>query len=149
MGVNELFLDANLLVLLVVGLVDKTKIGKHRRTKEFSQEDYSRLRGLLEGLDSICVTPNTLTEASNLLGSLRDPRMMQEMRYLVEESRETVVDSKAAVRHRKFPRVGLTDAVLLEVVSAERPLLTTDFELYGLASAKGEGVAFNFWYMHS
>ena len=34
-------------------------------------------------------------------------------------------------------------------MSAERPLLTTDYDLYGIASAKGKDVAFNFWHSYS
>ena len=48
-----------------------------------------------------------------------------------------------------FSRLGLSDAALLEAVSVERPLITVDFDLYGAAAAKGEGVAYNFTYMQN
>ncbi len=66
------------------------------------------------------------------------------LRALIEETEEIVIASRTATRNRMFARLGLTDAALLEVVSAETPLITVDFDLYGAALAKGEGVAVNF-----
>ena len=63
------FVDANLLVLLVVGNVDQDLIAKHGRLEEYTAEDYETLLDLLSQTrqSQIYVTPNTLTEASNLL----------------------------------------------------------------------------------
>lgn len=138
------FVDSNLLVLLAVGGVDRDLVARHRRSRRFTPDDYDRLLALLAPLDRILVTPNTLTEASNLLSSPGDPRPMACLRALIENTDEVVVASRVAARNRMFGRLGLTDAVLLEVVSAETPLITVDFDLYGAALAKGEGVAFNF-----
>ena len=44
----------------------------------------------------------------------------------------------------EFARLGLTDTVLLEVISAKRPLITVDLELYSAAFSKGEEAAINF-----
>ena len=41
------FIDANLLVLLVVGSVGRNLIAKHRRLREYSEEDYEVLVDLL------------------------------------------------------------------------------------------------------
>ena len=144
MGPTRAFLDSNLLVLLVVGSVDRGLISRHRRSRRFGPDDYDRLLALLDPLDRVLVTPNTLTEASNLLSSSDDPRPMACLRALIEETEEIVVASRTATRNRMFARLGLTDAALLEAVSAETPLITVDFDLYGAALAKGEGVAVNF-----
>ena len=138
------FVDSNLLVLLAVGGVDRDLVSRHRRSRRFTPDDYDRLLALLAPLDKILVTPNTLTEASNLLSASSDPRPMVYLRALIEDTEEIVVASRTASRNRMFGRLGLTDAALLEVVSVETPLITVDFDLYGAALAKGEGVAFNF-----
>lgn len=62
------FVDANLLTLLVVGSLEPELITKHRRLQGYFREDFDILVGLLENVDKTFVTPNTLTEASNLLG---------------------------------------------------------------------------------
>ena len=144
MRANEAFIDANLLVLLIVGSVDRGQVGKHRRARHFTLEDYDLLSRTIGVLKRVLVTPNTLTEASNLLESRGDRRFLDMLRLVVEGSDEVVVASIEAVRHRAFPRLGLTDAVLLEAVSEERPLLTADLDLYVAALSKGGEAAFNF-----
>lgn len=144
---SALFIDANLIVLLVVGLVGRDLIAKHRRTREFVVEDYDRLSGVVSRVGTIRVTPNTLTEASNLLGQHGEPQRSQlllKLRALIERSQESVVASLDAARHGVFPRLGLTDAALLEVVLADAPLLTVDLKLYEAALARGEEAAINF-----
>lgn len=144
---SALFIDANLIVLLVVGQAGRELIAKHRRTRGFTVEDYERLIRATSRVDELRVTPNTLTEASNLLGQHGEPERSQlllTLRALIERSPETVVASVDAARRDTFPRLGLTDAALLEVVSADAPLLTVDLDLYVAALAGGEEAAINF-----
>ena len=144
---SALFIDANLVVLLVVGLVGRDLIARHRRTKTFLVEDYDRLSRAISRVGNVRVTPNTLTEASNLLGQHGEPqrsRLLLKLRALIEWSPETVVASVDAARHDAFPRLGLTDAALLEVVTADSPLLTVDLDLYVAALAGGDEAAINF-----
>ena len=144
---NALFIDANLIVLLVVGQAGRDLIAKHRRTRGFTVEDYDRLIQAISRVGELRMTPNTLTEASNLLGQHGEPqrsRLLLKLRELIERSPETVVASADAARRGAFPRLGLTDAALLEIVSADAPLLTVDLDLYAAALASGEEAAINF-----
>ena len=144
------FLDANLLVLLVVGSVDRELIAKHRRLRRFAAEDYERLLGLIARVERVFVTPNTLTETSNLLAQHRDPersRFFDRLRFIIQESEEVVVASAVAATNRAFQRLGLTDAALLEVVTAETPLVTVDLDLYLAALAKDPYAAVNFTHL--
>ena len=149
MRVAQAFIDANLLVLLVVSALGKGAITKHKRTRMFSLEEYNRLCAIVQALDRVLVTPNTLTEASNLLLPSRDPRLASLLRRLVEDAEDLAVDSETAVRNAAFPRLGLADAVLMEVVSEDTPLITVDVELYRAAIAKGERFAFDLRNMKS
>lgn len=148
---KEAFIDANLLVLLVVGQVDRSLVERHRRTRRFTPEDYDRLLGIIQTLNRVFVTPNTLTEASNLLkyDRMNLTRLLEKLRSIIEDSQEIIVDSTTAAHNSAFTRLGLTDAVLLEVVSAERPLITVDFDLYSAAFEKGEEAARNFTYLQN
>lgn len=141
-----MFIDSKLLVLLVVGSISRDLIHKHRRTRAFTPDQFDSLDRAFRKAGSVLVTPNTLTEASNLLEDPKDTRFLERLGELIEQSEEVVVASKVATRHPQYRKVGLTDAVLLEEVSAKMPLVTTDYELHGIASAKGEGVAYNFWH---
>ena len=85
---KEAFIDANLLVLLVVGQVDRSLVERHRRTRRFTPEDYDRLLGIIQTLNRVFVTPNTLTEASNLLkyDRMNLTRLLEKLRSIIEDS---------------------------------------------------------------
>ena len=144
---KRLLIDANLLVLFVVGRTSRQLIAKHRRLREFSVEDYDRLIGMLDTVDQVVVTPNTLTETSNLLAQHREPersRLLDVLRYVIESSQEITVASVDASHSRAFRRLGLTDAAVLHVISAETPVLTVDLDLFIAASTKDPNAAVNF-----
>ncbi len=147
MPVRGYFIDANLLVLLVVGSESRDLISKHRRLEAYTAEDFDILFDLLEGADQLFVTPNTLTETSNLLGQHGEPErslLMTRLQYLIHGSQEIVVTSVDASSNSQFERLGLTDAALLEAATIDTPLLTVDFGLYLAALESGEERAVNF-----
>ena len=146
------FIDANLLVLLTVGNTDKMLISKHRRLRGYSVEDYETLIDILSQAERIFITPNTLTEASNLLAQHRDPErslIFDTLRAVIHDNIEVVVRSKVASSRSDFNRLGLTDSVLLEVVSEETPLITVDMDLYLAALQGGRNSAMNFTYIRN
>ena len=146
------FIDTNLLVLLVVGSVGRELIEKHRRLREYSAEDYEILIDLLDRVERVFVTPNTLTETSNLLAQHAEPersRFFDRLRFVIHESEEIVVASAVASSNSAFNRLGLTDAALLEVVTPETPLVTVDLDLYLAANASGQEVALNFTHLRN
>ena len=145
-----LFIDANLLVLLIVGSVGRDLIAKHRRLRAYTVEDYETLVNLLDPVDRVFVTPNTFTETSNLLAQHGEPersRFFDTLRFVIQESEEIVVASVEASSNRAFGRLGLTDAVLLEVATKETPLVTVDLDLYLAALDNGEGTVVNFTHL--
>ena len=146
MPLTGYFIDANLLVLLVVGSEDRALIDRHRRLRDYTAADFDALLDIV-GDELVLVTPNTLTEASNLLGQHRDPqrsRLYGRLRWLIEESKEIIVRSADAASNGAYGRLGLTDAALLEVATAGTPVVTADVALYHAALAKDRAAAVNF-----
>lgn len=146
------FIDANLFVLLVVGSVGRDLIAKHRRLRAYTVDDYDTLLDLLVPVDQVFVTPNTLTETSNMLAQHGEPersRFFHTLRFLIQQSEEVVVSSEAASSNNEFSRLGLTDAALLEVVSAETPVVTVDLDLYLEAVRKRQDAAVNFTHLRN
>ena len=142
-----IYIDANLIVLLVVGWTGRNLISKHRRTRQFTSEDFDRLDRIVERQRQIFVTPNTLTEASNLLAQHREPertRLHQTLGSMISRSNERLVNSRTATEQPEFLRLGLTDAALISVVSSKTPLLTVDFDLYHTILRKNVDAAINF-----
>ncbi len=152
MARKGIFIDANLLVLLVVGATDQALISKHRRLRTFMVEDYGRLVELIEQAGQVFLTPNTLTEASNLLAQHPNPersRFFEMFRRIIGKSEEIIVESKSPSRNNAFVRLGLTDAALLEVISEEIPLVTVDLDLFVAAFAEGKVAALNFTHLQA
>ena len=148
----RVLIDTNLLVLLVVGRTGQHLISKHRRLQAFTIDDYGRLDEILSAIDQVVVTPNTLTETSNLLAQHSEPersRFFDVFRYLIGVSQEIRIASVEAAQDPQFVRLGLTDSAVLEVVSAETPLLTADLPLFLAAASKDYNAAFNFWHLTS
>ena len=149
---KRIFLDTGLLMLFVVGATDRKLIAKHRRLREFQEKDYDILIDKIGHVDKILVTPNTLTEVSNLLDQHGEPersRIFETLRVFIEEQEEIVVASRAASQRKEFTRLGLTDTGLLEVISNSNPLLTVDLALYVAAITKESESAHNFRHYQS
>lgn len=148
MPLRGYFVDTNLLVLFVVGQVDPNLISKHRRLEDYSIEDYELLIDLIDQVDALYVTPNTLTETSNLLRQHQDPEkalLVQGFSDIIHRSNEITIASATVATDRSFLDLGLTDAVLCEAVSEDIPLLTVDLDLYlELLVRGGENLAINF-----
>ena len=133
--------------MLVVGRTGRDLVAKHRRLQGYTAGDYDTLVNLLRTVNETYVTPNTLTEASNLLAQHAEPErslFLENLRVLIEGSREILVESTRASSNRAFTRLGLTDSALLEVISEDVSLLTVDLDLYLAALDKGVHNAVNF-----
>jgi hypothetical protein len=138
-----LVLDANVLVLLIVGLASRSYIRVHKRLSAYTEADFDLLEAYANAADRIVVTPNTITEASNLAGHIYEPArtsIMDTLRSLIERVDEVYVESKQAVRGATFLRLGITDAVLLGAEFTAAELLTADLDLYIEATRAGRSV---------
>ena len=133
-------IDANLLVLWIVGLTEPKYIAKHKRCNIFDVEDFNRLNKMLEQADVLWVTPNVLTETSNLLAYVNEPifsRVRATFRNFVLRATERSITSSAAAQRNEFPLLGLTDSALLCASADGAIILTTDFDLWGAAQRAG------------
>jgi hypothetical protein len=135
-----ILLDTNLLLLLVVGMTNKTYIAKHKRLQAFTVEDYEVLGSILAGAPSVLLLPNTITETSNLAANIADPARTEiffTFKRLIQATGEQYVESRVASERLEYLRLGLTDAAILEALADEVAVLTTDLELVVAAQAKG------------
>ena len=135
---TKILLDANLLVLLIVGFTDRNLILKHKRTRTFEGADYDLLVGILSRYDAIAVTPHILAEVSNLMSQIGEPALSSvrlTFSNLVQNQEEIYLASRDSAKHPLFVRLGLTDTSILQVIRSDIPLLTTDVGLY-LEAAK-------------
>lgn len=153
--IGPVAIDANLLLLLIVGSSERRYIDQHKRLKHvYSPEDFDLLVQLLDSFTEIILLPNTLTEVSNFSRQIADPaksRIALTMKILIEGAREQFVPSNSAANRPEFFKLGLTDSALLEFssIQTEGPvptLLTADLDLAIAAEMNGYRVEnFNHW----
>jgi hypothetical protein len=143
---NAVVLDANLLVLLVVGMASPACILRHKRLRAYNVRDFELLRTVLSSASRVIVTPNTVTEASNLAGQISEPArtlVFTKLRALLTIAEERYVASRRVAENSTFLRLGITDAVVLDVMDVSSILLTSDLDLYLEAARQGR-TAVNF-----
>ena len=143
---RTLILDANLIVLLVVGLADERAVPTHRRTRAYTVSDFRLLLRVISEYTELAALPNALSEASNLLEFVGDglpEKVFARFLQLVATTREIYVPSLDASGRSEFRRLGLTDAATLEAAKEGFHILSADLGLY-LAAARAGYSAANF-----
>jgi hypothetical protein len=97
-------IDANLLVLLVVGAVNRERIAQFKRTRQYTPEDWDLLTGILEQAPRRFSVPHVLAEAGNLT-DLRGPELLMAraaLRQTIAILEETPVSSPRRLRRGVF-----------------------------------------------
>jgi len=82
------------------------------------------------------VTPNVLTEVSNLLGH-KDEVLLAWLGSRIAAFDEHYVTSREAVEAAEFSRLGLTDAAILSCATQDLTVLTDDIHLYLALERRG------------
>ena len=137
---GALLIDTALLVLYIVGKASREYIHSHKRLGEFTEQDFDTLEAIVSRATNVVVTPNILTETSNLASMIGDPaktRIREVFRAIVPRISETYVPSDLGVRGNEFLRLGLTDGTIVELSSPSVTVLTTDLDLYLAIAARG------------
>jgi hypothetical protein len=137
--------DTNLLVLFLVGSVNKRRIGEFKRTQNFTVEDFDLLSQLIPWFGTLVTTPHVLSQVSDLTDLPgKDLHAVRRLfNILVEQMEESYHLSRVFVTHDLFSRLGVTDAAIATVCSTGILVLTTDLNLQ-LALLHGGADALNF-----
>ncbi len=132
---RKILIDTNLLLLFVVGSVSPDRIGRHKRLSEFDAKDYVILARQLSAATKLIVTPNILTETSNLLGSPKNPDdriFLQTLAEIIKNAdiiEEVYVPSRTVAQMTQFQYMGLTDGGILSLKQQDAVVLTRDKRL--------------------
>jgi len=133
-GRKSVLLDANVLLLQVIGSCDRGWIERFGRTSEvFGPDDFDLLQLYLHGADALVATPSVLTEVSNLCrgvsGSSR-ARARAALAQVISICDERHVPSRDSAVHPAFARLGLTDVGIVLLARSGIQVMTIDLELY-------------------
>jgi hypothetical protein len=144
---REVLLDANLLVLWVIGTVRPDQLGQHKRVRDYQLADFHLLCGLLAQHDRLRTTPNILTEVSNLLEDRKNPEnlYLAKLGAMIQDSSENYLPATdVTARNPIFCRLGLSDTTTLELARDGCSVITADLDLYlALVNSGAEVVNFH------
>lgn len=140
--------DANILVLLVVGSASKEYIAKHKRLRAYTVEDFELLGLIIADFSDIVLLPHILAEASSLARNIDNParaKIQNALRTLIATATELPVPSVSGAERDEFDELELTDSVILHLcnltVDGVSPtLLTADTDLANSAHSLGYSV---------
>jgi hypothetical protein len=139
--------DSNLLVLLLVGLVNKRRILQFKRTQSFTAQDFELLRNLISVLGTLIATPHVLAQLSDLAALPgKELRIIRQLfRSIVHQIEEPYDPSRVLVEDPLFERLGLTDAAIAMASSRGILVLTADLQLYlSLLHRGADALNFNY-----
>src|ERR1035437_10133139 len=123
--------DTNLLVLLLVGTVNRQRIRNFKRTGDFTPADYDLLVHLIDWFGRLIATPHVLSQVSDLtdLSGKELVAIRERFNVLVENIAESYDTSRTLVADPLFKRLGLADAAIATVCSRGILVLTADVQL--------------------
>jgi hypothetical protein len=154
---SGILVDTNLLLVLLIGTIDKRLIGG-KRTKQYTEDHYRILVDFLKHFRQLITTPHILAEVSNLGGAALDGKDREDFLGLlrtpslfnIKATDELVIEHyirRQDVEMDHIRQFGLTDSAIVKLCTSGllgRPLLLSDdFPLVGLVSKLG-GKAINF-----
>lgn len=124
-----ILLDTNILLLLLVGKVEKELVGNCSRLKAYSIDDFLLLEWLLMGDPGFAITPHIATETWNLgenaLAGDHQTRFKSLFISYLENAREAWVPVKLLAGESYFPRLGVADSGAARI-KRRRPVVITD-----------------------
>jgi rRNA-processing protein FCF1 len=127
-----LLIDTNLLLVYFVGIYDRNLIGNFKRTITFTIEDFEKLQRAFIFFDRIVTTPNILTEVNSLSNQLPENiklKYFDKIKEQISRLEESYVESKVICELTHFPKFGLTDTGIINLVKDNYLVLTDDFRL--------------------
>lgn len=130
---KSILLDTNLLVVLVVGLLDPSIIGMHKRTKDYTPEDFESLQRVLDNYQVLWITSQSVAEASNLLrytNTDQAEKLLGILSNLVLSYKESNMSSRGIFETACVLKLGVTDAGLAKKSKRVTNLLTADLDRY-------------------
>lgn len=120
-----LFLDTNLLLLLVVSLRSSERVLTHRRLQGFAPEDADALHRFCALFARVVTLPHVLTQASDLFGHTEQLYL----KLVIDLWEEASVPSREVAAMREFEYLGLADAAILARIAGSFLVLSDDSQL--------------------
>lgn len=154
MNEKKIIVDANLLLLFVVGATSPNLITKHRRFHpKYNTDHFERMELFISNYSKIVVTPHILAEFWNLMGEERGNWDRDKQRVfdiacsIIKNAVEIYNPAAELIERNEIKWLGISDVSLLIVAENEGySLITADGPL--CAHAKKLGIkTYNIWHI--
>ncbi|TVQ05152.1 MAG: hypothetical protein EA338_00770 [Roseinatronobacter sp.] len=148
---RSILIDTNLLVLLLLGNLDRNEVGKNKRIKRYSVNELDLLVSFATQFPRHVSTPHVLTETSNLIGAGEREEVRGATSAFAQycmQVDEQFCEARVISQGRWLEKLGLTDAAIIEKLVPKGVLvLTDDYKLAGHINFLG-GEAVNIWHAY-
>jgi|SRR5579883_1996484 hypothetical protein len=142
---KSVVLDANLMVLYLIGRVNRRRIPGFKRTQNHTIEDFRLLERLLDWFGGLVSTPHVFSQATDLAKPYgHELRLVRsELKALTGSTRELYQNSQVLAHHPVFEQLGLADSALAAEADRGALILTADINLQVAIERRGKD-ALNF-----
>jgi hypothetical protein len=98
--------DTNLLVLFLVGAVNKRRIPRFKRTQDYTIEDFDLLKSLIGWFGKLITTPHVLSQVSDLadLPGQEQREIRRVFKWVAEQVEESYDQTRVLVADPMFER---------------------------------------------
>lgn len=138
-----IFVDTNLLLLYIVGAVERRLIKDFKRTQQFTTEDFELVSRFIDKFEVMSTTPHILTEVSNFLGKMKGDNKIKCLAALAETinlMNEDFKPGKSLAKTKPFLKFGLADSAIADSAYGKYLVFTEDLPLYQYLSSTGVDV---------
>jgi hypothetical protein len=114
---KRVLLDANILLLYLIGSFERRRVEQFKRTSDFSVADFDLLASILTAFRTVVTTPHLLTEVSNLANSLPEylkPLWSEHFALQTNRLLEVFEPAVNVMQQKSFGLFGLADAAVHE-----------------------------------
>jgi hypothetical protein len=124
----------------MIGRVSEDQIQTFKRTNIFTKSDFHLLLRIIDKFDKLIITPNILTEVSNLSNGLSG-KSLEKFHDSISSSLETIkevyITSAAITEVNGFSKYGLADSGIIAAAKDNYLVLSDDLKFTGFAAQRG------------
>jgi len=124
-----LLIDANIVLLYIIGSIDILLIRDFSRTAMFTEDDFYKISKFIDYFELKITTPHILTEVSNLIGNKQN--LQSFLGAYIEKTKEIFLESANVSKNNAFLNFGLADIAISETAKNSYLVVTNDNPLFG------------------
>jgi hypothetical protein len=131
--VDRILVDANLMLMLLVGAIDPASLGHFNRLRTYTPAHFNGLAQYVAQFARRITTPHILAEVSNLLEMSRQDWLHLYAGFILKQwqpLQESHTTARVLASTPYFAQLGLTDAAIIKLARPRTVIVTADRQLW-------------------